>query len=51
MKVVDKRTHQMLGIMRTRATKEGGLDLTEVIRHWAYDLMVSEFPATKEDSQ
>jgi cytochrome P450 len=39
MKVVDKRTHQMLGIMRTRRTKDGGLDLTEVIRHWAYDLM------------
>jgi hypothetical protein len=39
MKVVDKRTHQMLGVMNDRREKDGKLDMTEMIKHWAYDLM------------
>ena len=50
MKVVEKRTHQMLHIMRSRHTKDGELDLTELIRHWAYDLMVTLSPSMQLDN-
>ncbi|KAH9914219.1 cytochrome P450 [Fomitopsis serialis] len=39
LSVVNKRTLQMLQCIERRRTKEGLLDMTEVIRHWAYDLM------------
>ncbi|KAF9017568.1 cytochrome P450 [Hymenopellis radicata] len=39
MKVVDKRTRQMLQVMDKRRDANGLLDMTEMIRHWSFDLM------------
>ncbi len=40
MKVVEKRTRQMLDTMEKRKSDAGVIDMTEVIRHWSFDLMV-----------
>ncbi|KAH9934382.1 cytochrome P450 [Fomitopsis serialis] len=39
LNVVSKRTLQMLQCMEDRRTKEGLIDMTELLGHWAYDLM------------
>ncbi|KAF9017609.1 cytochrome P450 [Hymenopellis radicata] len=39
MGVVDKRTKQMLRVMEDRRDKDGAIDMSEIILHWAYDLM------------
>ncbi len=38
--VVDKRTKQMIKVMDKRRGADGVIDMSEIIRHWAYDLMV-----------
>ncbi|KAK0475559.1 cytochrome P450 [Armillaria novae-zelandiae] len=37
--VVDKRTKQMIKVMDKRRSADGVIDMSEIIRHWAYDLM------------
>ncbi|KAF8900558.1 cytochrome P450 [Mucidula mucida] len=39
MTIVDKRTKQMLRVMEDRRDKDGVIDMSEIILHWAYDLM------------
>ncbi|KAK0462517.1 cytochrome P450 [Desarmillaria tabescens] len=47
--VVDKRTKQMIKVMDKRRSPDGVIDMSEIIRHWAYDLMAEmTFGATSD---
>ncbi|KAK0505289.1 cytochrome P450 [Armillaria luteobubalina] len=47
--VVDKRTKQMIKVMDKRRSADGVIDMSEIIRHWAYDLMAEmTFGATSD---
>ncbi|KAK0469497.1 cytochrome P450 [Desarmillaria tabescens] len=47
--VVDKRTKQMIKVMDKRRGADGVIDMSEIIRHWAYDLMAEmTFGATSD---
>ncbi len=46
--VVDKRTKQMIKVMDKRRSAEGVIDMSEIIRHWAYDLMVRKWILIRE---
>ncbi|KIY69557.1 cytochrome P450 [Cylindrobasidium torrendii FP15055 ss-10] len=39
IEVVEKRTDQMIQVMDRNRQKDGSIDMSEIIRFWAYDLM------------